>query len=437
MKSYPLFRKFARNEGGYIAVVFGLLALPIMGIIGGAVDYRNTGQHYANLRAAAEAAAIAVARSEFKPDRAADPDEDPTVLMNAVFSANFENDPTKFTYVTPTLVEVNNTEKTVTVSAVAGAKTALLQIIGFSVFDISVQARAGAVLPSKRIDLHFVIDMSPSMGAPADGTAPPLTAGGPAGGGCYFMCHDNGATIRAAGKIPKFEAISARLAAADGFIQVVQDAADNNAPPLPTKYHAHSFDHAFYQQTFFSNVNALVAQNAFNGYASGAGYTLGTHGTTGGTDLKISFEQLHTYLSSTNPPPNNSRRIIIIISDGMHSRAPHPFDPAVCTTLKGDGDVFTLFVNNPETVYDNPNLTYIVPNSGGTRSAETWDWTVLVSGGKSDYGYYSGLNNAALLMKKCASTNEWAFEGETQTELNEAIDAMAEAIIAPEIRVIN
>jgi hypothetical protein len=455
MPQRTFFKNFIKDRRAYVAVVFGILALPLIGIAGAAIDYRNIGREQNTIRTAAEAAAIALARSHFgvldsggggngmglqcPPNcGGGGPEpEDSQTLMNNIFYANFTNDPAKFTYVTLAPVSIDETNKTVTVSATAGAKTSLLQVIGFSVFDISVSAKAAAVFSSENIDLHFVVDMSPSMGAPADGTPPPLD---PATG-CFFMCHDDGHVIRNAGKTPKMDVIFNKLYAQDGLGQVIGEAAENNPISITVTYEAHSFDHHLYVGVPGKRSALLRDYFTYSDLTTiaASGYYLGDDGVNGGTDLKTSFEELHTYLSVGNPKAANTRRIVIIVSDGMHARATQPFDPAVCTALKGDGDIFTLYVRTPESVYRNSNLTYQVPGGpyGGMQAVDTWRWNEINNGGSTDYGYYSGLNNAEALMRSCATKSEWAYQGETQTQLQDAITSMGEAITAPTIRVIN
>ena len=321
--------------------------------------------------------------------------------------------------------------KTVTLSVTADAKTNLLQVIGFATFPISVSAKAAAVFSSENIDVHFVVDMSPSMGAPADGTAPPLNAQG-----CFFMCHDDGSTIRNAGKTPKMDVIRNRFAdGTNGLLQTIEDARVANPIPINAFYTVFYFDHHLGPPEHGNTDSWDIMQIVFQ-----QPYFLGNDGVNGGTDLKTSFQELHTYLNTTYPKPDNTRRIVIIVSDGMHARAKFPFDPAVCTALKEDGDIFTLYVKNSTSVYDNPNLDYVIPGGpqGGTLARDTWDIPgVLSNGGSSPYGYYTGLNNAEALMRNCATKPEWAYQGETQTQLESAITSMGEAIIAPTIRVIN
>ena len=417
-----LLGKFRQDQRAYVAVIFGILALPLVAIAGAAVDYRNIGREYTNIRAAAEAAAVAAAKNDFGVSSAGETD---SVLVPKIFYANYTYDPSRVSNITitPTL---DNTQKTVTVTVSAAVQTSLLSVIGFSSFNVSVLARAASVFSPQNIQVFFVIDLSPSMGAPDDGTAPPVDAQG-----CFFMCHDDGSTMRSAGKTPKMDDILQKFFnSTDGETKTIGTAAANNPIPITATFFAGYFDHHFHimvQDLSYANTYPLAS----------VAYQLGTDGVNGGTDLKTSFSELHTYLSSTNPPPANTRRVVVIISDGMHARATQPFDPAVCTTLQGDGDIFTLYVNNPQSVYNNPNLSYVVPNSGGTLARSTWNWTVLNSGGSSPFGYYSGLNNAEALMKGCASKTDWAYEGQTGVQIKSALDTMAQAIIAPTIRVVN
>jgi hypothetical protein len=442
MSRHKFFSSFIKDRRGYVAIVFGILALPLIGLAGAAIDYRNIGREYNSMRTAAEAAAVAVARSYFAPGIVMGGSlttlEDPDILANNIFYANFTNDPAKFTYVTLNPVTIDDTDKTVTVSATAGAKTSLLQIIGFSTFDISVSARAAAVFSSEDVQVHFVFDMSPSMGAPDDGTPPPLNAQG-----CFFMCHDDGTTIRNNNQMPKMDTILNAIAGnhngnSSGLIKTLGDAAENNPIPMHLWFNGHYFDHHFHENAYFDSLERDDAMSAVGEMMGGAHYMLGADGVNGGTDLKTSFEEMHAYFAGKGLP-GNTKRIVIIISDGMHARAKYPFDPAACTALKADGDIYTLYIKNPESVYRNPNLTYVIPGGSqvGMQALDTWDWTKLLSGGETLYGYYSGLNNAEALMRNCASKDTLAYRAETADQIKAAFTSMAEAMISPTIRVIN
>ena len=61
-------RRFIRNEDGNYAALMALMALPIIGSVAVAVDYSNTTRLKAELRNAADAACIPVAKMYLSGD---------------------------------------------------------------------------------------------------------------------------------------------------------------------------------------------------------------------------------------------------------------------------------------------------------------------------------------------------------------------------------
>lgn len=55
-------RRFAKSEGGNFAIIFGLLLVPMMGLIGTAVDYSSMLNRQSKIQAAADTALLAAAR---------------------------------------------------------------------------------------------------------------------------------------------------------------------------------------------------------------------------------------------------------------------------------------------------------------------------------------------------------------------------------------
>ncbi len=434
---YRIFRTFSTEERGYAAVLFGLLALPLIAIAGAAVDYRTIGREYTNMHAAAEAAAVAAVRAKYKPTI---PGLDEThevyeEVAQKVFNANFAYDPNKYADPPEPHFAYSDLDHTVTVTALAKVKTSLLQIIGLPTFQISVVARAATIFSSENVEVHFAIDVSPSMSAPSDGSDPPLFLNAGPGNGCYFMCHDDGSTIRAS-VMPKMDVIRQKLGKDSGMVDLINAAVASNALPIALNYSLHYFDVSASNSSYM-NVPSDDVDDMKDDLSNGS-YVLGANGASGGTDLNKSFDDLHQYFTVANPKPDGTRRVLIIISDGMHSRAAQPYNPAVCEALQDDADVYTVMVNNPFHVYDNANLTYAVPDGSGMLARDTWDLNQTVStGGASPYGYYSGLNNAETLMKNCASKPTWFFRGETKEQLDKALDELTLAVTAPTVRVLN
>ncbi len=444
-----LFSRFARDKKGVVGIIFALMLLPIAAMIGAAIDYRAAGQEQVKLRQATEAAALAVGRSYFKPLKSKEEREDPDQLMRNVFNSNYGSTPFK---VSDTIVELkglNDKTKEVNITASAKVATDFMKILGFNTISISADAKAASVFSTSDVQVHMVVDYSTSMVVPDDGSPSPLssTPYDPPGGGCFFMCHDDGSTIRNAGKTPKLDDIQLAFGSDTGLIQRVSDAADGSEPAVTANFIGYDFDMSVIGINPYAGTKEAKEAVLFP-------YTVGLRGAQGGTDLNQSFQDVYDSITNTvnntviiGPVSENIlKRIIIIVSDGAHSRSHKPYDPAVCNRLKDLGDVYTLHINTPISVYDNANVTARIPQNGvpgplyARNDPNAWDLPTWEHGGNNpnnQRGYYSGTANGTLLMRNCASKPEWAFEAETGPQIFDAMKAMTDVIIAPEVRIIN
>ena len=433
----PLFNRFTRDDKGVIGIIFALMIVPIVAIIGAGLDYRGAGQEQVKLRQAVEAVALAVAREQFKPLQDKVERQDLDQLMHSVFNANYTYNPDSVSGVAVNLDEVN--VDSIKISATAAVATNFMKIVGFNTLSTSASAKAASRFSTSDVNIQMVVDFSTSMVVPDDGSPSPLstTPYDPPGGGCFFMCHDDGSTLRNAGKTPKLDDIQEALGSPTGLIQRIQEAA--NSSSVNANFIGHAFDiGSLGPNEYASWKNARVA--------AVAPYNVGLRGAQGGTDLNQSFDDVVAYLSSRPAPSSGIQKdIIIIVSDGAHSRSHHPYDPARCNRLKAYGDVYTMHINTPISVYDNPNVTARIPRNGAPGplyardDPNAWDLNTWEHGGNnpdSGRGYYSGTANAGLLMRNCATKPDWAFEGETGLQIFDAMKAMTDAIIAPQISIV-
>lgn len=228
-------RRFGRDRRGAIALLFGLLLLPLLGVVGLAIDLgqilvkRNHGYM------AADAAALygaGIVRDLMESD--------PTMLANPTLAARKGEEAARAmmkTYATQHAIEI-----TPRVSIVATGST-IVTSVGFTVtkgnfigkifgkdtFTASGEVRALASLPPF-VDLHLLVDTSPSMGIAATQagmiklfeTWTPLTDGRSGPVSCVFACHSPAGWIN-----PRPVAITSRIAADAGIklrIDVMRDA---------------------------------------------------------------------------------------------------------------------------------------------------------------------------------------------------------------------
>mgnify|MGYP001545793457 FL=1 len=123
-------KRFASNVDGGIAIRFALTMVPVLGIMGGAIDYGRAFAERQHLQATADAAAIAGARA------AALSVGDAKVTAEQVFASNYG---ARSLIATP---NVSVSGDTVSVTANLDVPSYLLQVIGLP--NLTVKANAFA-----------------------------------------------------------------------------------------------------------------------------------------------------------------------------------------------------------------------------------------------------------------------------------------------------
>jgi Flp pilus assembly protein TadG len=123
---------FAADRSGAIAILFALLALPVAGMVGAAVDYGMAMRTHARLQRAADAAAFAALAKV--PQGAAEVERALRVNFEANVGEEFKDLGLPFT--------MDDDPPRVTVTIETEVKTALLALIGFSSMPVRVESTA-------------------------------------------------------------------------------------------------------------------------------------------------------------------------------------------------------------------------------------------------------------------------------------------------------
>ncbi|MFA6964651.1 VWA domain-containing protein [Bosea sp. (in: a-proteobacteria)] len=151
-----LLSRFRKDASGTTAVLFGFVAIPMIGIAGACVDYARASSARASLNAAVDAAALMVARDATKLT-----DAQLTIRAEALIRANLagNSDAKLGTYT----VAINRTARTVNVTATTDVETTLTKVIGFD--TIPVSSTAQSAWGTNRVELALVLDNTGSMAA--------------------------------------------------------------------------------------------------------------------------------------------------------------------------------------------------------------------------------------------------------------------------------
>ncbi|MCK1593742.1 pilus assembly protein [Bradyrhizobium sp. 159] len=189
-----IIRRFVHDRRGNIAVIFALCCVPLITVVGCAVDYSRATQIRSKLQGAADAASVgSVAKSSPAFAAAGTMTSDGPISVGVtdaqnIFDANRAN-LTGYTLknITPTVVKSGSTVKS-TVSFSAELNTMFLGVIGKTALTVSGTSTATASMPLY-IDFYLLLDNSPSMGVGAT-PGDVQTMVNNTSDKCAFACHD-------------------------------------------------------------------------------------------------------------------------------------------------------------------------------------------------------------------------------------------------------
>lgn len=189
-----IIRRFIHDRRGNIAVIFALCCVPLITVVGCAVDYSRATQIRSKLQGAADAASVgSVAKSSPAFAAAGTMTSDGPISVGVtdaqnIFDANRAN-LTGYTLknITPTVVKSGSTVKS-TLSFSAELNTMFLGVIGKTALTVSGTSTATASMPLY-IDFYLLLDNSPSMGVGAT-PGDVQTMVNNTSDKCAFACHD-------------------------------------------------------------------------------------------------------------------------------------------------------------------------------------------------------------------------------------------------------
>lgn len=151
---HRLLKQFRRNERGNVAMMFALALVPLMGVIGVAVDYSRASRVRQALSSAVDSAALMAARDAQKLT-----DAQLTSRINAWVKDNLPSDAKdQFTGVT---VTIDRTARTVMIVANGAVPATISQVIGTSSLPVSTTSQS--TWGTNTIELALVLDNTGSM----------------------------------------------------------------------------------------------------------------------------------------------------------------------------------------------------------------------------------------------------------------------------------
>ncbi len=149
-----LLSRFGKDASGNVGLMFGFIAVPMIGIAGVSVDYARASSARASLSVAVDSAALMVARDATKLT-----DAQLKTRAEALIRANLagNSDAKLGTYT----VAINRTARTVNVTATTAVDTSLTKVIG--VDTIPVSSTAQSAWGTNTVELALVLDNTGSM----------------------------------------------------------------------------------------------------------------------------------------------------------------------------------------------------------------------------------------------------------------------------------
>lgn len=184
-----LLQRLFHHRGGNIAVTFALSLIPLVFLIGMALDYATAIQKLQRLNAAADSAALAAVSPALMSKTTSQAQSIATNLFNGQASAI-----AGLTGITPTItVSASGLSRTASITFVANSTNAFPNILGKSSWPLAGSATASAT-SAPNIDFYVMLDNSPSMAIAATtagiNTMIANTTQQASGAGCAFACHE-------------------------------------------------------------------------------------------------------------------------------------------------------------------------------------------------------------------------------------------------------
>jgi Flp pilus assembly protein TadG len=386
-----VFKAFARDKGGNVAMILAIASIPTLGAVGAGIDYSIAYRARSKLQAVADAAAlVAVSKVEL-----------PLTASTAQTDAqNFFNAQAATLGLAASTLSVNVTDnsgtRTAVISFTGSTPTNILGVMGFSTIPFSSTSTAQNSLPIY-IDFYLLLDNTPSMGLAATQTditnLQTLTAGGEEGT-CAFACHNtytpsNHSVLDPTGNyyyIAKNNNVTLRIDVVRQATQALMDTATN------TEVVSNQFRMAIY--TFGSDctspglttIQSLTSSLSTAKTAASSVDLMTIPYQNYNSDQCTDFDSVFTAMNSTVPSSGTGtsaspQKFVFFVSDGVADanypssctkatagggRCQEPFNVTNCTALKGRGvQIAVLYTTYQQVTSNSWYMSWIDPFNQG------------------------------------------------------------------------
>ena len=398
--------RLARDQGGNVAIIFGLALVPIMFVTGMALDFSSAMQKRARLNAAADAAALAAVTPAMMNQSVATA----TAAAQNIFNAEASAIP-GLAYNPPTInvtTSPNGLTRTVTVSYTAASVNAFGGILGqpnWAISAINGTSAQATNTAAPNINFYLLLDNSPSMNIAATTAGiNTMVANTASQGGCAFACHESNPSADNLGNPGGVDNYT--LAKTLGVVTRIQNMASATQSLMTTATSMEAANDSTYQMAIYTfNVSGLNTIFAPGGKPSA---NLASAQTAAGTidvlevysnnwltktnnnnDTDTNFESAMSQINTLMPNPGSGtsggspQEVLFLVTDGVDdevsgtcsqpldgNRCQQPFNTAWCSTMKNRGILiavlYTVYLPLPTNSWYNswiaPFQSQISPN---------------------------------------------------------------------------
>jgi Flp pilus assembly protein TadG len=351
--------RFAHDKSGNIAIIFALSLVPLVSVVGCAVDYSRANQLRSKLQSAIDAASVgSVSKTSpgFNAAGAMTGDGPiPAGVTDAtnIFNANMSG-VTGYTLnrMTPVMTKTGSTI-TSTIQFSADIPTMFLSVMSKTSMTVTGTSTSTANMPLY-IDFYLLLDNSPSMGVGAT-PADVATMVNHTSDSCAFACHDLNDSNNYY-KLAKSLGVTTRIDVLRSATQQLMDTAAS------TQTYSSQFRMALYDFGGSSGSQGLRALFALSSSLSSAKTAAGSidlmtvNGQNDNGDQDTGFTTILPAINSAISAPGTGtssapQKFLFFVSDGVadennsgclkptsgSSRCQSPINPALCTTIKNRG----------------------------------------------------------------------------------------------------
>ncbi len=460
---WRLVLRFRSDRRGNIALLFGLLAVPLTICLGCAADYTRAASIRESLLAAADAASVAAVSAQSPGFLAAQSmTADGSVPAAITDATNFFNGriSTVGGYSSVTLtVKVNKVGAILTssVNFSAVVPTTFMAIAGWRNLTVTNASSSAASLPTY-LDFYLMLDVSGSMGLPSnDSEQARLAAINPDNyssypKGCTFACHfsasnacpDSGqkystggkcmgySLSRTAGNVANTPVTGCSVPGSSACIQLRADAVGNAVQQLLVTANAKGKVSNQFRVGLYPFIQKLYTYAALTSSLAGSSSTPGTINYaaanlatlldtgvntslgSGGTHFENAFPSMNSVITSvgTGTTFNDTLPFVFLITDGAQNNQTQSggtwsgnnnatvIDSTLCTKMKSRGIVISILYVPYQTIQN--------PTSFGNNE---------------DYAVNAIIPNIPAALTSCASP-KFFFTANTPGDITTALNAM-------------